>query len=170
MKSQRVQRFSAPLIVHACLQALCERVARNAYLPYNNSITDALFRTGPGPFTDEILNFAMAHEQRGSHSIRILPRVTLGGLPGGTDGVGMWEEPTRLVAHLHMGSWKSSTFKRKARLLMDEGNAMAMLQAPSKMELQHRLYPVSIITQPTFTVMTYLKGQNRVQVNSFFSH
>ena len=108
----------------------------------------------------------MAHEQSDSHSIRILPRVTLGGLPGGEHGVELWEEPTRLVAHLHMGSWKSVSFKRKARLLMDEGNAMAMLQAPSKMELQQRLYPVSIIAEPSFTVMTYLKGQNRVQVRS----
>ena len=106
----------------------------------------------------------MANEQSKSHSVRILPRVTLGGLPGGENGVEMWEEPTRVVAHLHMGSWKSDSFKRKARLLMDEGNAMVLLQAPSKVELQQRLYPVSTNSQPPFTVLTYLKGLNRVQV------
>ena len=146
------------------MQALCERVAANARLPYNNSTTDALFRTGPGPFTDEVLKFALANEQGSRHSIRILPRVTLGGLPGGEDGVGLWDEPARLVAHLHMGSWKSHSFKRQARLFMDEGSAVAMLQAPPKLELRQKLFPVSIVWEPSFTVMTFLKGQNMGQV------
>lgn len=144
------------------MQALCERVAANAFLPYNNSITDALFRTGPGPFTDEVLKFAMAHEQRGGHRVRILPRVTLGGLPGGENGMGVWQEPARLIAHLHMGSWKTHSFKRKARGLMDEGSAVTLLQAPSKSELQQKLFPVSVASKQPFTVMTYMKGQNTV--------
>ena len=143
-------------------QAVCERVVANAYLPYNGSNTDALFRTGPGPFTDEILTYAMEHEQRGSHSVRILPRVTLGGLPGGGNGMSTWQEPARIVAHHHMGSWKSRSFRHKAFLLVDETSARTLLQAPSKAELEQKLYPVSVASQPQFTVMTYMKGHNMV--------
>ena len=131
-------------------------------------MTDALFRTGPGPFTDEILNFALAREHQRGQSVRILPRVTLGGLPGGAHGISLWEEPTRLVAHLHMGSWKGYGFKRKARLMgMGETKAKALLLAPPDSELERRLYPVSIVTQPPFTIMTHLKGHNKVSTPFF---
>ena len=76
----------------SAVQALCERVAASAFQPYSNSITDALFRTGPGPFTDEVLRHAMKQQHGSGYSVRILPRVTLGGLPGGEHGVGLWQE------------------------------------------------------------------------------
>lgn len=72
-------------------------MAANAMRPLTDSATDALFRTGPGPFTDVVLRYAMGGQgnQTAALKVRLMPRVVLGGLPGGRDYVKVWEEPSR---------------------------------------------------------------------------
>ena len=79
--------------------------------------------------------------------------------------MGVWGEPDRVVAHLHMGSWKPQAFQRKGRLLVvGEGLAAALLNAPPGAQLRSQLFPVSTVSHPSFTVMTFLKGQHTQQV------
>jgi len=79
------------------VQELCEKVAADAFRPLTDSTTDALFRTGPGPFTDVVIKHAMRQQADPAlvSKMRILPRVVLGGLPGGRDWMKIWEEPGR---------------------------------------------------------------------------
>ena len=171
------QHGAAPQPAAACdtacssaAQVLCELIATMAFDPIEDVRADALFRSGPAPFTDIVLRHALQNPlslRPNPHRLRILPRVALGGLPSGFHGVSTWNEPHRLAVHWSLGSWKSVDYNNKRAFTeLDRRRAMLLLRPPSKADLGLRLYPVSSLTQPPFTLMTHLIGQGDLQVRS----
>jgi hypothetical protein len=78
----------------------------------------------------------------------------------------IWCSGNRVVAHMHMGSWKARNFRRKTKSKLARRRAMVWLHAPSDVEKSRLLYPVSVPFNPPFTVMTHLKGQGDRQVST----
>lgn len=69
------------------------------------------------------------------------------------------------MAHLHMGSWKTSSFRRRKISKLAKKRAIAWMHPPSDAEKGKMLYPVSLPSKPPFTVMTHLTGQGDCQVS-----
>ena len=150
-------------------QELCEMIAETAFEPLKDPRTDALFRTGPGPFTDTVVKHAQANplsKTRGQlYKIRVLPRVVFGGLPPGYQMLSSFNEPGRAIVHWSIGTWKTSDFGDSwsdARL--SKMRALELMQVPAISELGEIVYPVSTITKPSFVVMSHLIGHGDKQV------
>lgn len=136
-----------------------------AFEPVRHHRIDALFRTGPAPFTDVVLRHAFRHPlhlKDDPYRLRILPRVVFGGLPPGSYGVSTWREPKRLVRHLSVGSWKSLDFQF-ASSEVEKQHVLSLMRAATTVA-PNMLYPVSTATQPPFTVLTHLLGRGDEQV------
>lgn len=154
------------------MQELCESIVSMAFDPVKESRTDALFRTGPGPFTDTILKHAIQHPFSKSPKrtqVRLLPRISLGGLPSDCHWVPMFNEPRRLLKHWGSGSWKSADFEESwTGTRTSKLRALVLMQVPAFAELGELLYPVSTLTKPAFTLMVQLKGHGDKQVAQSF--
>lgn len=157
------------LEAHIHVQDLCENIASMAFGPLKDTRTDALFRTGPGPYTDAVVRHARQNPHASAAqgaTVRILPRVAFGGLPPGWHQVPYFDEPRRTVIHWSVGSWKTPDFDdswidtKTSRL-----RALVLMEVPSFSELSELLFPVSTFTQKPFTMMTHLIGHGDVWVS-----
>ena len=73
----------------------------------NDTNRDTLQKTGPGLFTDVVMNAAQQHpsSEHDPWGVRFLPRVSFGVHPKGLDGV-LPNSPDVIVQHHYIGSWK----------------------------------------------------------------
>jgi hypothetical protein len=106
---QILQWFFAAAPGHPVLRQICDSIAANVYTKFSaDPNRDTLERTGPGIWTDKVLEHALKHPPRApgvTWSIRILPQIVFG----------VWKDISdmpcndTLVAIIHhfLGSWKA---------------------------------------------------------------
>ncbi|KAL6771150.1 hypothetical protein ACKKBF_B34135 [Auxenochlorella protothecoides x Auxenochlorella symbiontica] len=96
---------------HPALRAACDRIAAGVATRHSLSpAIDTLERTGPGLFTDVVLEAAAgspwAGAARDPWTVRILPRVAFGAPKAPAHGLTPLD-PGVVVLHHFMGSWRS---------------------------------------------------------------
>ena len=106
---------------HPILRSVCDHIARNADTVFsNNTNIDTLMRTGPGPWTDAVLQFIDERKEKNyngtlgmdnleymQHRVRILPRVVFGLNENHRDDARLLKDKRVVVVHHFSGSWKS---------------------------------------------------------------
>lgn len=167
---------------HPAVREACDRIKRNALMTFSQATNrDTLARTGPGLWTDVILEhaFSRLHSQgesagrKQSMGVRILPRVSFGVHPKEPHEPG--NENHLLVAHKFQGRWKSfqsSPFNlvfgnpwlqpiallpslrwRRAREHINHGHG-------GFKELPYDTFPVSIRWSPPFDILVRHRGKD----------
>lgn len=144
---------------HPAMRAICNQIAKNYALKFSElPDRDTLERTGPGLFTDVILE----HAYRPENGVRILPRVAFGSSTFGDDGLS--DKCSGIaVMHYYRGSWKApgqpddflSSFVARWK------HAFAPAKPHKKIHIKPSnlsLYPLAISWEPSFVAMVHPKG------------
>ena len=106
---------------HPILRAVCDHINDNADTVFsNNTNIDTLMRTGPGPWTDAVLQYidrrkeltqsgalGMSDYEFMQHRVRVLPRVVFGLNENHRDDAKLLNDKRVAVVHHFSGSWKS---------------------------------------------------------------
>jgi hypothetical protein len=107
-RRQILQWFFAAAPGHPVLRKICDSIAANVYTRFSDDANrDTLERTGPGIWTDSVLEYALQHppSPRETWSVRILPRIAFGMHDLGFEGMPP-SDPLVVIIHHFLGSWK----------------------------------------------------------------
>ncbi|KAL6771149.1 hypothetical protein ACKKBF_B34135 [Auxenochlorella protothecoides x Auxenochlorella symbiontica] len=166
---------------HPALRAACDRIAAGVATRHSLSpAIDTLERTGPGLFTDVVLEAAAgspwAGAARDPWTVRILPRVAFGAPKAPAHGLTPLD-PGVVVLHHFMGSWRS---RRRWPWQVSAGEvaralARRFLARPGdaeaaevrKLEAADRgaeqLYPTSLTFDPPYVALAPRRGLGESQ-------
>lgn len=180
-KRQVLQWFFAATPGHPVLKQVCDHIARHALTVFSvNANRDTLERTGPGIWTDVVLQHAVKHpagQVEDPWRVRILPRVAFGVHPAGLDGLTP-DAKEIVVLHHFLGSWKVKGGWYQRKPLNRRLKELAAVVLPTSRssssvppdDLVHdsgvRFFPVSASFEPPFVIMVNLKQQGDPQSGS----